>query len=48
MLFQSVCQDLIIAIDTFNSTYSWNFHSAIWYQFLVCGYSRILARTLEG
>ncbi|EGT56258.1 hypothetical protein CAEBREN_14687 [Caenorhabditis brenneri] len=48
MLFQSVCQDLIIAIDTFNTTYAWSFYSALWYQFIVCAYSRVLARTLEG
>ncbi|KAF1766071.1 hypothetical protein GCK72_006027 [Caenorhabditis remanei] len=48
MLFQSVCQDLIIAVDTFNTTYAWSFYPALWFQFLVCSYSRILARTLEG
>ncbi|UMM18882.1 hypothetical protein L5515_014745 [Caenorhabditis briggsae] len=48
MLFQSACQDLIIAIDTFNTTYAWSFYSALCFQFLVCAYSRILARTLEG
>uniref|UniRef100_A0A8R1DI68 7TM_GPCR_Srx domain-containing protein n=1 Tax=Caenorhabditis japonica TaxID=281687 RepID=A0A8R1DI68_CAEJA len=48
MLFQSCCQDCIAAIDTFNTTYAWRFYSSLWFKFLVCAYSRVLARTLEG
>ncbi|CAI2346779.1 unnamed protein product [Caenorhabditis sp. 36 PRJEB53466] len=48
MLFQSCCQDFIIAVDTFNTTYAWSFYPAVWFQFLVGAYSRILAKALEG
>ncbi|EGT42734.1 CBN-SRX-131 protein [Caenorhabditis brenneri] len=47
-MFQSVLQDCLQLIDTFNSYYIWKLYNAVWFQFLFITFSFINVTALDG